>query len=168
MVFLRKGQTKAGRKPEDLNVNVVNMIDVMMILITFLLMSSAVQSYSIAATPDLIPPLSRAAEGVTYGTEVAVTDKAVLLDGQLMEPNFKDYEDKDEPLLAGLDAGLRRKIEGGAGRGNDPVTGGPVPGNVVTIRADKRVLFRQIQKVMYTCNQAGFDKIEFTALKDGS
>jgi biopolymer transport protein ExbD len=172
MVFARKGSSRAGKRPEDLNVNVVNMIDVMMILITFLLMNSAVQSYSAFNSPDLIPPVSRSDGQITYETEVAVTEQAVILDGELMEPNFKDYEDKDVPLLPGLDAGLKRKLEkvmaqkGGASI--DPNTGLPTAGNIVTIKSDKRVLFKQIQKVMYTCNQAGFDKIEFSATKEGT
>lgn len=172
MIFARKGHARPGKKPEDLLVNVVNMIDVMMILITFLLMNSAVQSYSAFNSPDLIPPISRSDGQVTYETEVAVTEKAVILDGQLMEPNFNDYEDKDVPLLPGLDAGLKLKLEkimaSKGGQMIDPVTGQPSAGNIVTVKADKRVLFKQIQKVMFTCNQAGFDKIEFTAIKEGS
>lgn len=172
MIFARKGQTRGGKKIQDLYVNVVNMIDVMMILISFLLMNSAVQSYSAFNSPDLIPPTSRADGQITYETEVAVTEQAVILDGELMEPNFKDYEDKDTPLLPGLDAGLKRKLEKIAaqkgGQAIDPVTGLPTAGNIVTVKADKKVPFKQIQKVMYTCNSNGFDKIEFSLIKEGS
>jgi biopolymer transport protein ExbD len=172
MIFARKGAARGGKKPEDLYVNVVNMIDVMMILISFLLMNSAVQTYSAFNSPDLIPPTSRADGQVTYETEVAVTEQAVVLDGELVEPNFKDYEDKDTPLLPGLDAGLKRKLEKIAaqkgGQAIDPVTGLPTAGNIVTIKSDKKVSFKQIQKVMYTCNSNGFDKIEFSLIKEGT
>jgi len=172
MIFARKGNSRGGKKPVDLYVNVVNMIDVMMILISFLLMNSAVQSYSAFNSPDLITPASRSDGQVTYETEVAVTELAVVLDGQLMEPNFKDYEEKDVPLLPGLDAGLKMKLEKlsnqQGGQAIDPTTGLPTAGHIVTIKADKRVPFKQIQKVMYTCNTNGFDKIEFMLIKEGT
>jgi len=173
MIFARKGVSRTGKKPIDLYVNVVNMIDVMMILISFLLMNSAVQSYSAFNSPDLMPPISRSDTALDeFQTEVAVTDQAVVLDGEMMEPNFKDYEDKDVPLLPGLDVGLKRKLEKIATQQGeqaiDPNTGNPTAGHIVTIKADKRVPFKQIQKVMYTCNTNGFDKIQFSLIKEGS
>ncbi|MBI5529426.1 MAG: biopolymer transporter ExbD [Deltaproteobacteria bacterium] len=172
MIFARKGTERRGRTPEDLNVNVVNMIDVMMILISFLLMNGAVQTYSTLAAPDLIPPVSRSEDPVAFETEVAVTERAVLLDGEVVEGNFRDYEDGEVRLLSALDAGLKRKHERlSEAKGVpaiDPDTGLPSPGNPVIIKSDRKVLFKQIQKVMFTCNQAGFDKIEFAAIKEGT
>lgn len=170
MIFTRKGQGKAASRPHDLQVNVVNMIDVMMILISFLLMSTAVQSYSFGG-PDLIPPVSRSEDPVGEGTEVAVTEGAIILDGQVVEANFRDFEDKELHLIPALESGLRVKMERlAAARGTvalDPAAGQPAPGTPVTIRADRRVRFKQIQKVMYTCNVAGFDMMEFAAVRDG-
>jgi len=174
MIFPKKHQVmREGKKPEDLVVNVVNLIDVMIILVVFLIMSNAVSTFSSFNSPDLIMPKSRAEDPMSYETEVAVTEKAVYMDGELVEPTFKDYEDKDVPLLPGLDQALRRKLEKiasapGAPPAYDPVTGLPTPGHLVTIKAHKGILFKQLQKVMYTCNQAGFDKIEFAVVKEGS
>jgi biopolymer transport protein ExbD len=172
MIFAKKGAARRGRALEDLNVNVVNMIDVMMILISFLLMNGAVQTYTTIAAPELMPPISRSEDPLSHVTEVAVTERAVILDGEVVEANFRDYEDGAVNLLSALDRGLRRKHEAlSAARGVpaiDPDTGLPTGGNPVTIKSDRKVLFKQIQKVMYTCNQAGFDKIEFAAIKEGT
>jgi len=45
-------------------------------------------------------------------------------------------------------------------------TAAPGGGFRVTIRADKRLPFKMLQKVMYTCNINGFDRMEFAVIKN--
>ena len=171
MIFGRhKKNLPAGKKNEPVHVNVIPMIDMMMVCNVFLLMQNAVASFAAFQSPDLIIPKSQSEEELGYDTEIAVTAQAVYLQGKLVEPNFAEYEEKDIPELAGLSDALKRTKEELIAKGKGPEPGDPTSapgaGFPAVIRADKRLPFKLLQKVMYTCNINGFDKMEFAVIKD--
>lgn len=88
----------------------------------------------------------------------------VYLEGELMEVGIKEDDPKDVPiagLLEGfkrLDKRLASSPDGGASTGRS--------GRRVTIFSDKEAPFGVILRVMHTCRQAGFDRMEFRLQKE--
>ena len=172
MIFGRhKKHLTESKKQGTVNFNVIPMIDMLLVCNIFLFMNSVIASFAIFQSPDLVLPKSYSADELGYNTEIAVTAMAIYMEGVLVEPAFKEYEDKDIPELPGLSESLKKHKEEMIAKGENPepaMDGSSAPGGGfrVTIRADKRLPFKMLQKVMYTCNINGFDRMEFAVIKN--
>ncbi len=168
MIFGRhKKIAEHSKKVDQVNVNVIPMIDMMIVMNVYLLMQTMVASFAKYQGAELVLPRSLSDDELPYETEVAVTEAAVYMEGQLAEPNFEEYADKDVPELAGLSDLLQIRKDDMIAKGNIPEGASEAgSGFPVVIRAHEGIEFKMLQKVMYTCNIRGFDRIELAVVKD--
>ncbi|MCG3172801.1 MAG: hypothetical protein GMKNLPBB_00959 [Myxococcota bacterium] len=169
MIFGRhKKHQFETKKLGTVNVNVIPMIDLLLVINVFLLMNNAVSSQAMYQSPDLQVPKSFSVEPAVYKSEIAVTQNALHVQGKVVEPNMQEYVDTDTPELPRLAEALESLRLDLESKGERPVGEDGNPQFEVTIRSDRNVSFKLLQKVMATCNAHGFTKMHFAVNSLGS
>lgn len=154
-----------GRKATDATLNLTSMVDMFMMITIFLLMVFDANGQILFMSKDIHLP--EAVHGVLLqrAPVVAVSPDAVTLDGRQIV-DVADLQ-KDDAVwdIPSLEEALRdekRKYERDhASDADHPFTG------MINIQADKKILFKVIKRVMYSCNQSGYGNINFAALVVG-
>ena len=142
------------------SLNMVSLMDIFTILVFFLLVSSStVQDLPNAKTIKL--PESVAEQLPKETVVVLVNDKEILVQGRKVADVAQVEASKDN-LIAPLKAELelqsgRRLVATGPG-------GKPLP-REVTIMGDKRIPYRLLKKIMYTCTKANYTNISLAVLR---
>jgi biopolymer transport protein ExbD len=160
----KHGSDKKAAGP--IYVNVIPMIDMMIVCNVYLLMQTAVASFAKFQSNELILPKSFSKQELPYETEIAVTQFSVYIDGQLADDlsTIGETEVPELPTLGDMLTELKEKMmnSGKLPEGaNENGSGFPA-----IIRAHEEIEFRLLQKVLYTCNVKGFDKVELAVIKD--
>ncbi len=152
----RPRRSKAGLR-------MTSMMDILTVLLLFLLKSFVVDGDALTPVPGVNLPESRSDEHSGGALVVAVFGDAILL-GDTMVASVASELDRDELWIDGLGSRLRSERERASELGRLREQTGLSPGRV-TIQGDRDIHFAILQKVMYTCNQSGFDDIALAVIK---
>lgn len=134
-----------------------SLVDILTILLIFLLKSFSPEGALLHAAQDLELPESASKEGVTEGDLVlALTEFGVTLGEETVA--LGDELREGGPLLVpSLAAALER------------ASGGDPAGRRILIEGDRRVPFRLLYRVLFTCHQAGYGDLALAAYqKEGA
>lgn len=131
-----------------------SLVDMMVILLVFLLKSFSVEGQLVTPAKDLMLPESSSTVTAEPALSVEVTTSGVQLAGQLLV-SLDDLATDDELVIDRLANELALVTVDA-----DP-TGDPRP---VSVQCDRRVDFRILKKVLYTCNQAGLTDLSLLVL----
>jgi biopolymer transport protein ExbD len=159
-------QQRAHSREMVFKLNITSIIDIFTILIVFLLKSFSTQGELFTLSPDLNLPDAYYANMIKkQTTAVAVTNDYILVDGEKIE-DLRQQDIEDEPtlvlpkLLAKLEFLKSTMIK----------TYGKDPGFVflgrVTILGDKKIPFSILERVIYTCGQAEFNRINLAVIHE--
>ncbi len=155
----RKGQRKSSA-PTPLRLT--SMMDILTVLLLFLLKSFVVEGEVITPVPGVDLPESSSETAPRASIVVAVFDRAVLLDGQMVA-KIEDTTDSGNLLIPELAASLsltRTKAQELAQmRGEEPDVNPKI-----AIQGDREIPFDLLQRVMYTCNQSGYANISLAVI----
>jgi biopolymer transport protein ExbD len=144
---------------------ITSMMDILTTLLFFLLKSFVSDAGPSTPPPGVVLPTSTSENMVENSIVIAVSNEAILL-GEKPVVKVSDALSRDgiylEELAGGLDGAWMQMedLAKRAGREKDLTA-------KVTIQGDRDMEFRVLQKVMYTCNQRGFDEISL-AIVQGS
>ena len=139
---LRRGR----RETVDPFPNLTPMVDVLSVLMFFLLSIFAGGGFLTVLPQGLILPSSNVRTPLTRQVEVAVLTDRILVEREPVADDLAAFAENEELLLPALKAAL----DGYRAKEPDDVK--------ITIEADRRIPFRLLKKVMYTADQAGFQK----------
>ena len=173
MALKRLGGGGGGEfNPEEMGegggLNVVNLIDMFVIIIIFLLKSySASTEANIVVSPKLKLPLSTTDKPIKEYVNVTVTKDEILVErkvvARIVNGNIEGVSPK-EFLIPGLyDELLKRKemiLEIAKYNPNVEFKG------EINLIAHKSIPFSIIKKIMYTAGQAGFGDFKFVTQKE--
>lgn len=159
----RSRRTRKTIRAQRGTVMITSMMDILTTLLFFLLKSFVSDAGPSTPPPGVVLPNSTSEEMVENSIVIAVSHESILL-GEKPVVRIKDALARDgiyiEELAGSLD-GAWTQMEDLAKRAGreDKLTA------KVTIQGDRDMEFRVLQKVMYTCNQRGFDEISLAVVQ---
>lgn len=142
---------RAKKKRSAGTLTLTSLVDILTILLIFLLKSFSPEGALLFAAQDVELPESTSPEGVTEGDLVlALTEHGVTL-GEETVALASDLADGGPLLVPSLAEAL------GRASGGDPAS------RRVLIEGDRRVPFRLLYRVLFTCHQAGYGDLALAA-----
>jgi biopolymer transport protein ExbD len=145
------------RPPQEAELNLIPLIDVMSVLVAFLLIYTADVAI-VQNTKDVEIPQSTADTQAQQSVVVMITKDQLFVQGELVA-DLADINASSEPLVEPL----RRVLDRPMLLGNID-TGGKAT-REVTVIADKSLPFDLVRKVMATCTATTYGKISLAVLQ---
>jgi biopolymer transport protein ExbD len=144
---------------------ITSLVDMMTVLVVFLLKSFSAEGDIITPSKGLTLPLSTAKKKAEMAFKVSLTTNNLLVEGTPIATieGLSKGEDLSIPELAQL-LDERRKSTEKIALNSTSIT---FKGDVL-IEADRKVQFKILQRVMYTCGQSGFSNFTLLVLKKES
>ncbi len=152
----RPNRRKAGLR-------LTSMMDILTVLLLFLLKSFVVEGETLTPVPGVNLPESRSEDKTGGALVVAVFGDAILL-GDEMVASVSAELDGADLWIDGLGLRLQTERKRAGERARLRAEGETFTGRV-TIQGDRDIHFAILQKVMYTCNQSGYDDIALAVIK---
>ena len=166
---------KAKRAAEGEGLSITSMMDMMTIILVFLLKSYSTEDISVAASDDLILPVSTTSAKPGLAVNLVVTQSMVVVDGvevlRLTESSDEENpgemwivvpeDEKKGQLITRLYDRLLEKAEDAKQLAD--MTGSDeheFKGRIL-LQCDKTLPFAVIREVMYTAGQAQFSEFRF-------
>lgn len=141
-----------------------SMMDILTTLLLFLLKAFVVDGEAMTPPPGVDLPVSTAEDVVESSVVVAISANDILVAGQ-PAASVPDALASRDLVIPGLDAQLldaRARMEHLA-----ELKGVAAPEPKVTIQGDRAIEFQLLEKVMYTCGEAGFEQLSLAVLQEG-
>lgn len=149
------------------DLNVTPLVDMFVILVLFLIANFSATGDILHMSKDVRLPEATHTKALSLAPVVLITTSQVLLSGGALIGTLDDLNRDDFVNLPALEEKLRvikQQTENLHRAANDTT---PFAGEV-TIQADKKVPFRVVKRVMYSCAAAGFGAMSFATLAEGS
>ena len=132
------------------------MMDMFTIILLFLLASYSAEGDMLAVGPDLKLPVSTATEASKINLLIQITSDDIIVDGVSVAENKDALKGEDlliKPLFEALNKNTMKM--GFIAKDNPSLR---FTGELV-IQGDKKIPFLLLEKIMYTCGQAGYNNI---------
>jgi biopolymer transport protein TolR len=157
---IRKGRGNA--KIKAIRPQLTSVIDMMTVLLCYLLQSFSTEGNIVTVSKNLDLPLSSAQKTPQLTTVVTVNNDVILAEGQALA-RVDDVLATDDLVIGPLNDWLqvrRQTTEKLAKYSTSLIFKGDV-----MIMADKKIRFRLLKKIMYTCGQQGFNNFSLAVIK---
>ena len=141
---------RRGRKREDPEINLIPFIDVLLVVLIFLMVST---TYSKFTELQITLPTADADQVTNKPFEINVTIDAK-----------GNYTVNNTPVAFNSVAGLADDLKAAASRGPN---GQPVADPVVIVNADQFAMHQMVINVLEAARVAGYDKLTFAAQTGG-
>jgi biopolymer transport protein TolR len=148
---------RAPRQPEDAQLNLIPLIDVMSVMVAFLLIYTA-DVEIVQNTKGVEIPQSSAQTQAQPSVVVTITKDHVFVQGELVA-DVAEVSAADTPLVEPLRRVLDRPMVLGE------ATPSAATVREVTVIADKSLPFELVKKVMATCTATTYGKISLAVLQ---
>lgn len=142
---------------EDAELNLIPLIDVMSVLVTFLLIYTA-EVEVVQNNQGIEIPLSSSETRATPSVIVTITPEHIFVQGEIVA-SVADVAAAEEPLVEELKRVLERPMLMADGGASAAVK------REVTVIADKSLSFDLVRKVMATCTATTYGKISLAVLQ---
>lgn len=151
-----------GKSFKPLKPQLTPMVDAVILLLIFLLQSFSAEGEIITGSKDLQLPISSAQKRPKLTVVITVNQQMILAENQRVAA-VAEVLASDDLVIPQLDAWLKERRETtekiGQYSSKTKFTGD------VTIQGDKRIRFRLLKKIMYTCGQQGFCNFQLAVQK---
>ncbi len=141
--------------------NLTSLIDIFIIILLFLLKNYSVESGILIPNPKLKLPVSTSRENPIMTLTMQISSDNIILNGENVAKVNEVLKAKDfviKPLLEALHNNTKKTEFIAKNNPNIKFTGD------VLIQGDKRIPFVLLEKVMFTCGQAGYGNISLAAI----
>jgi biopolymer transport protein ExbD len=156
------GKMTRGRKGTNAELNVVPMVDMMTLLVIFLLQQFSSTGEVLYMQKDIKLPDAHHGQAIEIAPVVAISAEQVVVTGQKVALVADLDRDSGYLNIPDLEERLRdekKRWEFIHQQDPDKKWDG-----VVNIQADRKVPFRIVKRVMYSCGVAGYFNVNFAAL----
>ena len=163
--MIRNRRRRRGWRSESgPKLKLTSMMDILTTLLLFLLKAFVVDGEVVTPPPGVELPISTAEDEPESSIVIAISADAILVGG---EPVASVKEALAGPglLIDGLDAQLldaRARMEHLA-----ELKGTVAPEMKVTIQGDRGIEYQLLERVMFTCGEAGCDQLALAVLQEG-
>jgi biopolymer transport protein ExbD len=151
---IRPKKSRSERRLKSIKPQITSLIDIMTVLCFFMLKSFSTENQIITDSKDLIIPESSAKKKPDLMLTIKVNNKQILCEDKIVADASSTLA-SDDMLIPGLSAWLenRRLATEKISQYSTKTT---FKGNVI-IQGDKRIRFRLLKKIMFTCGQQGYN-----------
>jgi biopolymer transport protein ExbD len=155
-----------GKKSVFADLNVTPLVDMFVILVLFLIANFSATGEILSISKDISLPEAANTEELTLAPSVLVSQDSVIVSGTMIGrvDDLTREEYLNIPQLEEKLREMKKQFEDLHNAANDS---GAFKGDV-NIQADKRVAFKIIKKVMFSCASAGYSNISFATMAAGS
>lgn len=157
-------KTTVRRQVKGFKPQLTSLVDVMTILLIYLLKSFSSEGEIVTVSKDLILPESSAQKAPELQVTLVVNNKYILAENKKVAM-VDEALTSDELIIPGLYEWLfeRRAATEKISLYSSTTK---FKGNI-TIQGDKRIRFRLLKKIMYTCGQQGYNNFSLAVRKRG-
>jgi biopolymer transport protein ExbD len=157
-------RSRGRRRPSNVQLRLVSLIDMMTILLIFLLKSYSSEGQLVNITQDLRLPVSTAQTPARVTSVISITSQWILLDGRPIE-QISAILNQESLLVQGLFKELQnlRRMSEAIGDLSTNMSGFQ---GIISIQADRDVTFDLLKRIMLTCGQVGYSNMLLTVLKN--
>jgi biopolymer transport protein ExbD len=150
----RPRKSRSDKKFKAFKPQLTSMVDAVVLLLIFLLQSFSTEGDIISPSKDLQLPVSSADKTPKVTVVITVNLEYILAENQPVA-SVNEVLGNDDLLIPGLEAWLKSRRET-TEKIAQYSTGTTFTGEV-TILGDKRIRFRLLKKILYTCGLQGFN-----------
>ena len=147
-------KTRGNRKLKTFKPQLTSLVDVMTILLIYLLQSFSSEGDIVTVHKDLILPESSAQKPPELRVTITVNNSFILAE-DVKVASVDEVLTSDELVISGLYDWLQQRRE--ATEKIARYSSKTKFKGEVTIHGDKRIRFRLLKKIMYTCGQQGYN-----------
>ncbi|MFP4013650.1 MAG: ExbD/TolR family protein [Chitinispirillaceae bacterium] len=157
----RLRMTRASKQLKGFKPQLTSLIDVMTILLIYLLKSFSSEGEIITVSQDLVLPVSSAQKRPELMVTLVVNNSFLMVDDRKLVN--MDELPEDELVIPQLDEWLRKRREATEkiGMYSEKTK---FKGDIL-IQGDKRIHFRLLKRIMYTCGQQGYNNFSLAVRK---
>jgi len=152
---------KRRKRKKDEKLNITSMMDMFTIILVFLLKSYSSEGQLITPAQGLEIPNSKTELTTKPSLEIKVSENEIAV-GEVVVAQVKDVIDEKSMIIQGLADKLKSEKESAVLVAESQ--GREFTGELV-IQGDKKMPYKLLTKVMYTCGQAGYSKQNFVVYK---
>lgn len=146
------------RNKADAELNLIPMIDILSVMVSFLLVySTEVEVVQNSKAIDL--PQSISEERPRQTVVVMLTKDELFVQGERVA-SLAEVRDSSEPIIGTLRDALKRPSLGG-----QAMTEQQIAEREITVMADKQIPYAVLKKVMSTCTDADYGRISFALVQ---
>lgn len=135
-----------------------SLIDVMTILLVFLLKNFTVEGNLITQPKDVDLPLSTIKEQALPEFSIQLTDDSLQIEGKTLL-SIASFENSDSMMIVPLYEAIKDTAV---------ILKEMTKKTEISIQADEDTPFNVVKRVMFTCNQAGFEDFSILVQREGS
>ncbi len=148
-----KKSSSGGNVPVP-KLQLTSLVDIMTFLLVFLIMSYSAEGDIITMSKELLLPESSAEKKPKLAVMIIISKNELLVENKIVS-SLMDIDQSSELIISGLQQYLiqRRNLTEEIARHS---TTAEFKGEVL-IQADRKIPYRILQKVMYTCGQNGYN-----------
>lgn len=157
-------KTRGKRELKTFKPQLTSLVDVMTILLIYLLQSFSSEGDIVTVQKDLILPESSAQKRPELNVTIAINTSYVMVENQKIV-EVKQVLASDDLVIPELNEWLRKRREATELISKYSTTT-EFKGDV-TIQGDKKIRFRLLKKIMYTCGQQGYNNFSLAVRKRG-
>ncbi len=162
------GKFGGGHKETNAEINVVPMVDMMTMLVIFLLQQFSATGEVVYMQKDIKLPEARNVQPIDPAPVVAISAAQVVVSGSKVAEVADLERDSTYLDIPQLEEQLRNaKKSWDVIHQNDPNRDKNWKGDV-NIQADRKIAFRLVKRVMYSCNQAGYFNLNFATIPEAT
>jgi biopolymer transport protein ExbD len=154
-----------GHKATNADLNVTPLVDMFVILVCFLIANFSASGEILAMTKDIQLPEAANTEELTFAPTIQISQEQVIVSGSSVG-RVDDLTREDYLNIPALEEKLRDMKKTFEDMHNAANDSGAFKGEV-NIQADKKVQFRIVKRVMFSCAAAGFGNISFATMMEG-
>ncbi|MBN1758454.1 MAG: biopolymer transporter ExbD [Chitinispirillaceae bacterium] len=147
-------KTRGNRKIKTFKPQLTSLVDVMTILLIYLLQSFSSEGDIVTVHKDLILPESTAKKSPELRVTITVNNTFILAE-DIRVASVDEVLTSEELVIPGLYDWLQQRRE--ATEKIERYSTKTKFKGEVTIHGDKRIRFRLLKKIMYTCGQQGYN-----------
>lgn len=154
----RRMMTHQIRHRADAELNLIPMIDILSVMVSFLLVYST-EVEVVQNTKSIEMPESISEQQPRETVVIMMTKDELFVQGERIT-SVAEIASSPAPLVAPLSAALRRPSLIGA-----KLTDAEIAQREITLMADKELPYQVLRKVMATCTDADYGKISFALMQ---
>lgn len=161
---VRPRKARGDRQLRAIKPQFTSLVDIMTVLCIFMLQSFSTENQIVTETRDLTLPESSAKKTPELNVTLKVNKSHVMAE-DVVVANVNDVLASNDLVIQGLFdwLGSRRAMTEKISQYSNTMK---FKGDV-TIQADKRIHFRLLKKIMYTCGQQGYNNFSLAVRQKG-
>lgn len=158
-----KMKKNRGAKVKSFKPQITSLMDVMTILLVFLVKSFSAEGNVMNIPKDVELPVSSAKKAPKPMVAISISNNYLVFDDEYIAP-VKEVLNSPELMIDPLFAKLEERKEM-TEKIAEFSTKTEFMGNV-TIQGDKKIPFKILQKIMFTCGQVGYNNFSLAVLQE--